>query len=546
MHNEQGVGDCRRIHVFDTTLRDGQQCPGAGMNFKKNLEYAELALGIGLDVLEAGFPAASKLDFEIVHAIAERYATADSAPTVAALCQLRDEQIDRTIEALGPCVGRGRARLHTYFPVDPELMNASLGERARNKAQFVQNTHDFIRRAVAAGCEVEFSPEGYSRMRENFDFTTDLLCAAVEAGARVLNCPDTIGGSCVLEGDEYYVEKMKRHAGIIAQKYPGRPVIWSAHCHNDFGLAVINSLNGVFHGPARQIEGCFTGIGERAGNASIEQMVMIIKHFGRQHSPDAPFYTNMRTEKLQEICDFVSSNMLPRQPHFPIAGDNASKHSSGGHTNAVLKNPLAYQPFDPKEVGKEISLMFGPLSGSNHAQSIIHQFKFRCDESEKAEITQYLKDLYKERRKGITDEELLKGYFIFRSPIKVESFDYSRSANRSSVHIRGQFFGQTGDITETHEGRDSALAALKKAIDREFPGWHIQIHKSMSDREGIDANSVSTIVIVDDRNRTFEGKGEDQDIEISAMKALIAAVNNAYVTLNFQGDAPTGHGQKHH
>lgn len=531
------MNESKRIWIFDTTLRDGQQCPGAGMNFKKNLEYAALACELNVDVLEAGFPAASRLDFEIVHEIASSHARSPQGTIIAALCQLRDEQIDRTIESLLPAVQFKRARLHTYVPVDPELMKASLGEKANQKSQIVKNVYDFVKRGVDAGLEVEFSPEGYSRMGENFNFTADLIRAAIEAGCLVVNCPDTIGGACELEGEEYFVSKMNRHAAIMAKEFPGRTVIWSVHCHNDFGLAVPNSINGVFKGPARQIEGCITGIGERAGNAALEQVVMILKHFAHFEDSRDAYYTNVKTEHLQKICDFVSTNMLPRQPHWPIAGDNAARHSSGGHTNAVLKNPLAYQPFDPKEVGKEISLLFGPLSGSNHAQSIIRKFGFRCDENEKTEIAQYLKDHYKDRRKGVTDEELIKGYFVYRSPIKVEEFDYSRTSNQSSVRIAGEFFGEKGIFEETHTGKDSALAALKQAIDKRFPGFDIQIHKSMSDREGIDAQSVSTIVLVDKKNNVFEGIGEDFDIEISAMKALIAATNNAYVSMNYKEGA---------
>lgn len=531
------MNDDRHIKIFDTTLRDGQQCPGAGMSYQKNLEYARLAAELRVDVLEAGFPAASSLDFEIVHAIASELAALPSSPIVGALCQLRDEQIDRTLEALAPAIPARRARLHTYVPVDPELMAASLGERANDKQKIVENVAAFVARAAKTGCEVEFSPEGYSRMRTNFDFTTDLIRAAVASGASVINCPDTIGGACKLEGPEYYVEMMKRHAEIIRKEFPDRDVTWSVHCHNDFGLAVENSVNAVFYGPARQIEGCITGIGERAGNAALEQCVMIIRHFAKYENPEHPFYTKLNTEVLQQICDFVSGSMLPRQPHWPIVGDNAAKHSSGGHTNAVLRNPLAYQPFDPREVGKEISLLFGPLSGSNHAQSIIRKFGYRCDEEEKATISQYLKDRFHDRRKGITDEELLQGYFDYRSPMKVESFDYSRSADRSSVHLKGRFFDQEGEINAVREGKDSAFAALKEAIEEKLPGYDILVHKSVSDREGLSAKSVSTVVVVDKQKRAFEGIGEDQDIEISAMKALIAAMNNAYVQKTYGSSA---------
>jgi len=348
----------------------------------------------------------------------------------------------RTIEALAPLKPSKRARVHTYVPVDPVLMPASLGERANDHQGIISDVYRLIKIAADEGMEVEFSPEGYSRMAHNFDFVTELIRAAVWAGATVINCPDTIGGASTYQGSEYFVEHMKRHADIIKAEFPNREIIWSVHCHNDFGLAVQNSVNGVFHGPARQIEGCMNGIGERAGNAALEQCIMVIEQFGKsiESAPGEGFYTTIATEHLQRASDFVGANMLPRQPHSPVCGDNAAKHSSGGHTNAVLKNPLAYQPFDPRAIGKEISFMFGPLSGGNHAKSIIESFGYRCDDSEKAKIAQHIKDCYADRRKGITDRELLEAYFRYRSPIAVEQVDYSKSSNKAEIHMRGRFF----------------------------------------------------------------------------------------------------------
>ena len=524
----------RQVKIFDTTLRDGQQCPGAGMSFKANLEYVKLAMKLGIDVLEAGFPSASKLDFDIVKTIAEDFSAEKNSPIIAGLCQLRSEQVDITIKALESAIRHKKARLHVYLPVDPELMRASLGERSEDKSGLVKDLYNFVKRAYDAGLEVEFSPEGYSRMGKNFDFTSDLIRAAVEAGATVINCPDTIGGACKLEKETYFVEHMKRHAALIATEYPGKDITWSAHCHNDFGLAVDNTMNAVFFGPARQIEGCINGVGERAGNAALEQCIMVIKHFAHKHNSESPLYTNINTEHLQEVCDFIGTHMLPRQPHWPISGENAAKHSSGGHTNAILSNPMAYQPFDPNEIGKDISFVFGPLSGGNHAKSIINEAGYVCEESEKAEVAQFIKDFYRERRKGITDQELLRAYFEYRKPISVERFDYSKSANTSAVHLTGKFFDETGEITQKHEGRDSALAALKQAVDRKMPGFNIQSHRSNSDGEGVDARSLSAIVIGDGGERVYEGYGDDQDIEISAMKAFIDAVNKAYVEREYR------------
>ncbi len=523
----------RHVKIFDTTLRDGQQCPGAGMDFERNIEYAKLAAKCGVDVLEAGFPAASRTDFEIVSSVAEVLASEADSPVVAGLCQMREAQVETTIRALEKAAP-GKRRLHVYLPVDPALMDASLGKHGEDRSALVNDLFRFCKQSVEAGLEVEFSPEGYSRMGENFDFTTDLIRAAISGGATVINCPDTIGGACRHEGSRYFVELMNRHADLMEKEFPAKKITWSTHCHNDFGLAVENSMNAVFFGPATQIEGCFNGIGERAGNAALEQCIMIIKHFAHHIDAEAPYYTKINTGSIQELSDFVAKYMLTRQPHWPISGENAARHSSGGHTNAVLKNPLAYQPFDPSEVGKEISLVFGPLSGGNHAKAIIESHGYRCSEEEKTVLAQYIKDRYQDRRKGVTDQELMRAYFDYRKPIDAQEFDYGRSKNRSEVRFCGKFFGEDGEFQESLEGKDSALAVLKHLIDRKFPGTTIDSYNSESVGSGIHAASLSTIVISAPDGKRHSGRGEDQDIEISAMKALVSAINNAYIDTYFR------------
>ncbi len=523
----------QQIKIFDTTLRDGQQCPGAGMAFEKNIEYARLAAQTGVDVLEAGFPAASQSDFSIVHTIAKEIAHQDS-PIIAALCQLREAQIDITIKALEPALPYQKARLHTYLPVDPELMQVSLGEYAHQHQLIIEDIYRLINKATSAGLEVEFSAEGYSRMGENFDFVTDVIRAAISAGAIVINCPDTIGGGCKLQGEEYFVAKMNQHARIMQTEFPNHPITWSAHCHNDFGLALENTMNAVFQGPATQIEGCFNGIGERAGNVSLEQCIMYLKYFGTMTQGEKTLFTCVNTEKLQEISNFVHQYMLQRQSHWPITGENAAKHSSGGHTNAIIKNPLAYQPFDPKETGNEISFLFGPLSGGNHAKTIIEQYGYICVETEKANIAQYIKNYYIERRKGITDQELLQAYLHYRKPIKVEHFDYAKQGDKSTLIITGEFFDQKPSLEIICHGNDSVLAGLHQAINQKIEPIAIDNYHSQAASKGVHSVSQSKIIISNTNQQLFTGIGEDQDIEISALKALIDAVNQAYIHQNYR------------
>lgn len=518
----------QQIIIFDTTLRDGQQCPGAGMSFEKNIEYAQLAAKVGVDVLEAGFPAASQTDFMIVNTIAHEIPTENSGPIIAALCQLRAQQIDITMEALKPALRYKKARLHTYLPVDPVLMSASLGDYSKHQGKIIDDVYQNIKRVSDADFEVELSLEGYSRMAGNVDFINELIRAAVTAGATIINCPDTIGGACKLQGTDYFVVTMQQQADLIKQEFPDKNITWSVHCHNDFGLALENTTNAIFFGPAIQIEGCFNGVGERAGNVSLEQCIMYLKCFGPIGNGEKTFFTNVNTEMLQIISDFVSRYMLPRQPHWPITGDNSAKHSSGGHTNAVIKNPLAYQPFDPKETGKEISFLFGPLSGGNHAQTIIKKYGYHCKENEKAIIAQYIKNYYADRRKGITDQELLQAYLHYRKPIKVEQFDYAKQQEQCTLKIEGQFFDHQEAFEVSCFSNDSALAVLHNAIKNYMADIDIEKYHSQSVNKGSDSISQSKIVLRNKEN-SFTGMGEDQDIEISALKALVDAANQAYI-----------------
>ncbi len=522
----------KQVKIFDTTLRDGQQCPGAGMSFEQNIEYAKLAAQVNIDILEAGFPAASSEDYKIVESIAQMYAQMESSPKVAALCQMREEQVITTIESLKSLIPAQRARMHVYLPVDPELMQASLGSYANNHKQIHKDLDKFIRMAIGAGCEVEFSPEGYSRMGDTFDFVTDVIDTAIKAGATIINCPDTIGGACYLQGEEFFVNKMKRHAEIMKQRYADKNITWSAHCHNDYGLALTNTMQSIFDGPVTQIEGCFNGIGERAGNVSLEQCIMYLKAFGYNNSQGKNFHTTTQTAYIKDISDFVATHMLPRQAHWPISGENAARHTSGGHTNAILKNPQAYQPFDPKEVGKEISFVFGPLSGSNHAQSIIKEHGYRCENSEKIEVTQFIKDYFSNRRKGLTDTEFMQAYFAYRSPIKINTYKYRKRAEIAEICIDGTFQGEEKTINAKSKVGGTALTALHHALEDYLSPISIESFRSQSKDKGEEALSISSISI-SYNNELYTGIGQDIDIEVSALKALVNAVNRAIVHLNY-------------
>ncbi|MEZ5471093.1 MAG: alpha-isopropylmalate synthase regulatory domain-containing protein [Marinicella sp.] len=521
-----------QIKIFDTTLRDGQQCPGAGMSYTKNIEYAQLASQINIDILEAGFPSASAEDFKIVHNIAKMYAQQANSPKVAALSQLREDQVKQTIAALQPLIPTKRAIVHLYLPVAPALMEASLGAYADDKQQIFSDVSRLIHMVISAGCEVEFSPEAYSQMAENFDFTTQLISTAVAAGASTINCPDTIGRACYLQGDDYFVNHMNIHAGIIKSRFPSRNITWSVHCHNDFGLALDNSMRAVFAGPATQVEGCFNGIGERAGNAALEQCIMYIKTFGGSQA-NQHYYTQCYSQHIRKISDFVSNNMLGRQAHWPISGDNAAKHSSGGHTNAILKNAHVYQPFSPREVGQSISFVFGPLSGSNHAQSIIKKHGYTCDNHERQNIMQFIKDFHKNRRKGLTDDEFMQAYFAYRAPIKVSDISFEKKDNEKHFAMHAVVFDKEEKIDIVAKDSDTATTALHRFLSKRFTPCKIQSYRSESKEPGRHAEAHATISISVDGDY-FQGKSHDHDIESAALKALVDAYNQFLIAENYK------------
>ena len=505
---------------------------GINWHIGMHQRYADYTHALNIDILEAGFPAASHNDFAIVHEISKRMVERNSNMIIAALCQLREEQVVTTMESLEPSQKIGKALVHTYVPVDPHLMAASLGGEKANHALIVEHVYSYIKMAADAGFEVEFSPEGYSRMAENFDFVTDTIRAAVSAGVRVINCPDTIGGASRWESD-YFVWNMNKHAEMMQQEFPDRAIIWSTHCHNDLGFALDNSLRAVTDGPVCQIEGCMNGVGERAGNVALEQCIMAIDLFGDRMHPDKTFYTDINLQELKKVSDFIAEKMLVRQPHWPITGKNAARHSSGGHTNAVLNNPMAYQAFDPKQVGKAISFAFGPLSGSNHAKDIIEKQGFRCSHDEKAAISQAIKDKFIDRRKGITDEEVIEGYKAYVSPIRIDSMEYSKDRTDSAVlKISGKFFTKDVIVIEG-EGANSVLSAMDREIKKYFPQVELTDYQSSACGSGdVNAKYNSTVIVTIAGKDSYVGKCSDSDINRSAIYAYVDAVNQAYINIH--------------
>jgi 2-isopropylmalate synthase len=346
-----------RVTVFDTTLRDGEQSPGCSMNVQEKLRLARQLDRMGVDVIEAGFPIASEGDFEAVQSVA----AAVQRPVIAGLARACKPDIERAWQALK---GAARPRIHVFLATSDIHLQYKL---KISRPQALEQARDSVRLAKSLCSDVEFSPEDATRTEPEFLF--QILEAAIEAGATTLNIPDTVGYSMPTEFGELIQTIRQRVRGADR-------VTISAHCHNDLGLAVANALAAIAAG-ARQVECTINGIGERAGNASLEEIVMAMRV-----RPDRYAYeTGVVSEQLYPASQMLSEiTGIPVQPNKAIIGRNAFAHEAGIHQDGMLKNPLTYEIMTPRSVGVPDSrLVLGKHSG-RHALSLrCEQLGYRFD-----------------------------------------------------------------------------------------------------------------------------------------------------------------------
>ena len=339
------------VTVFDTTLRDGEQSPGCSMNCEEKLRLAHQLDALGVDVIEAGFPIASDGEYHAVQAVAHEV----RRPVIAALARARHEDIECAWQAIQ---GAAHPRIHTFLATSDIHLQYKL---RLSRRQCLEQTRDAVRLAASLCADVEFSPEDATRTET--EFLCEVVEAAIEAGANTVNIPDTVGYAVPAEFAKLIETLRHRVRGI-------ERVIISVHCHNDLGLAVANSLAAVTTG-AQQVECTINGIGERAGNASLEEIVMAMRV-----RPDRyPFKTAIATDQL-----FATSQMLaeitgtPVQPNKAITGRNAFAHEAGIHQDGVVKNPLTYEIMTPQSVGvPSTQFVLGKHSGR-------HALGRRCEE----------------------------------------------------------------------------------------------------------------------------------------------------------------------
>lgn len=492
-----------KLYIFDTTLRDGEQVPGCQLNTVEKIQVAKQLEQLGVDVIEAGFPISSPGDFNSVIEISK----AVTWPTICALTRAVEKDIDCAADALKYAKHK---RIHTGIGTSDSHI----------KYKFNSNRDEIIERAVAAVKyakryveDVEFYAEDAGRT-EN-EYLARVVEAVIKAGATVVNIPDTTG-YCLPSEYEAKIRFLKENVSNIDQ------AIISTHCHNDLGMATANTLSGIIGG-ARQVEVTVNGIGERAGNTSLEEIAMILKchkHIGVE--------TNINTTKIYPISRMVSSLMnMPVQPNKAIVGRNAFAHSSGIHQDGVLKNAQTYEIIDPKDVGlDDNAIVLTARSGRAALKYRLHVNG--VDVSDETRLDKLYKEFLKlaDKKKEITDDDILmlagadtaESHAVKLDYLQVTTGKGVKSVASIGLDISGQKFEQA---SSGNGPVDAAIRALKKIIMKQMTlkEFTIQAISKGSD----DVGKVHMQVEYD--GNVYYGFGANTDIVTASVEAYIDCIN---------------------
>ncbi len=494
-----------RLYIFDTTLRDGEQVPGCQLNTVEKIQVAKQLEQLGVDVIEAGFPISSPGDFNSVVEISK----AVTWPTICALTRAVEKDIDCAAEALKFAKHK---RIHTGIGTSDSHI----------KYKFNSTREEIIERAVAAVKyarnkvdEVEFYAEDAGRT-EN-EYLAKVVQAVVNAGAKIINIPDTTGYCMPWE----YGEKIKYLMEHVDGLQDGRAIL-STHCHNDLGMATANTISGVVNG-ARQVEVTINGIGERAGNTSLEEIAMIIKC----HQATMPVTTNINTVKIWPTSRMVSSLMnMPVQPNKAIVGKNAFAHSSGIHQDGVLKNVQTYEIMDPKDVGiDENSIVLTARSGRAALRHRLSVLGIEMDQ-EKLDKTYEAFLKLADKKKELNDDDLLMlvgAENTGDSHIQLESLQVTTGKGVTPIAaIRLKVANEMFQAASTGNGPvDASIKALKQIIRREMTLKEMTI-QAIS--KGSD-DSCKVHMQVEHDNHIYYGFGTDTDIVTASVEAYIDCIN---------------------
>ncbi|WP_087143218.1 2-isopropylmalate synthase [Crenothrix polyspora] len=495
-----------KLIIFDTTLRDGEQSPGASMTRDEKVRIARALERLRVDIIEAGFPAASPGDFESVQAVAN--VIKDS--TVCGLARALDKDIDRAGEALK---GAKQSRIHTFIATSPIHMQMKL---QMTPEQVIEHAVRAVKRARQYTDDVEFSPEDAGRSDE--DFLCRILEAVINAGARTLNIPDTVGYSVP--------QQFGATIANLIQRIPNADkAIFSVHCHNDLGLAVANSLAAVMNG-ARQVECTINGLGERAGNASLEEIVMAV----RTRHDVFDCQTRIDTREILTCSKLVSSiTGFPVQPNKAIVGANAFAHEAGIHQDGVLKSRETYEIMRAEDVGWSANRMvLGKHSGRNAFKSRVIELGFEfASEAELNDAFSRFKQLA-DKKHEIFDEDLqmlileagfeAEDEYIKLIALKVCSETGEIPNAKVTLRINNQ------ELTGNAGGGGAVDASLKAIEKLVMSNAVLELYSVNNITNGTDSQGEVTVRL-EKAGRIVNGLGADTDIVIASAKAYINALN---------------------
>src|SRR5579862_2344522 len=497
-----------RVVIFDTTLRDGEQCPGATMTHEEKLEVAELLDTMGVDIIEAGFPIASDGDFAAVNEIAKR----SKNSVICGLSRASPKDIDRCAEAIRPAK---RKRIHTFLSTSPVHMKYKLQKEPHEVYEMVIAQ---VTRARGHTDDVEWSAEDGTRTEH--DFLCRCVEAAIKAGATTINIPDTVG---------YTVpEEYRRLFEMVRERVPNSDQArFSVHCHDDLGMAVANSLAGV-EGGARQIECCVNGIGERAGNTALEEVVMAM----RTRNDVLPYWTGIDATMLTRASKLVSAvTSFPVQYNKAIVGRNAFAHESGIHQDGMLKHTQTYEIMTPESVGvKQTSLVMGKHSGRHSFAHKLEELGYHLAGNQLEDafvrfkaLADRKKHVYDEDIEALVDEEIATA----QDHIKLVSLSViagTRGPQRATMKL--DIDGKSA--IEECEGNgpvDATFNCIKALIPHEATLELYQVHAVT---EGTDAQA-EVSVRLSENGKSVTAKGADPDTLVASAKAYLGALNKLMV-----------------
>ncbi len=501
--------ESNRVVIFDTTLRDGEQSPGASMNLDEKVRIAQTLAEMGVDVIEAGFPIASQGDFEAVNRIAETVA----GSTICGLARATKGDIERAAEALRPAP---RRRIHTFISTSPLHMKHKLQMAPDAVHEKVKESVAFARRFTD---DVEWSCEDGTRSEH--DFLCRCIESAIDAGAGTINIPDTVGYTI----PEEYAALIR----MLLNRVPNiDKAIISTHCHNDLGLAVANSLAAVGAG-ARQVECTVNGLGERAGNAAMEEIVMAL----RTRHDRMPYVCNVKSEHIMKASRLVSAiTGFVVQPNKAIVGANAFAHESGIHQDGMLKHAGTYEIMTPESVGLSRSkIVLGKHSGRHAFREKLVELGYSLGDNALTEAFKRFKDLA-DAKKEVFDEDIVAlvddEIAHANERIRLVSLEILCGTKHQppKAELELQIDGTTKACKATGDG---PVDAAFKAIKDLFPhGARLLLYRVNAVTEGTDAQAEVTVRL-EENGRSVNGQGADTDTMVASVKAYINALNKLLV-----------------